>query len=278
MRDVALVTGTRKGIGRHLIDHFLHKGYAVAGCSRDAFEVRCLRVIATIRRCRRRACCRRHGARRPKQLRRHHGARQQRWHRVNESFVADAAVHRRAHFLDQRLRNLLGHARGGQGHVGGPLRTDRDFATVATPLNLEGEATYAASKAAVESLTRIAARELAPFNITVNAVGPTPVMTDLVRSVPKRKLDALIRKQAIQRFGEQREVTNVIDFLVSRDSDFVTGQTIYLGGVTLGRPMARLVRLLEGLGSRGDLSCFTVMVGGTAMPTSPLVSPSGAST
>jgi 3-oxoacyl-[acyl-carrier protein] reductase len=49
-----------------------------------------------------------------------------------------------------------------------------NFATVATPLNLEGEATYAASKAAVESFTRVAARELAPFNITVNAVGPDP--------------------------------------------------------------------------------------------------------
>ena len=49
-----------------------------------------------------------------------------------------------------------------------------NFATVATPLNLEGEAGYAASKAAVESLTRIAARELAAFNITVNAVGRHP--------------------------------------------------------------------------------------------------------
>ena len=59
-----------------------------------------------------------------------------------------------------------------------------NFATVATPLNLEGESAYAASKAAVESLTRVAARELAPLNITVNAVGPTPVMTPSTRSTP----------------------------------------------------------------------------------------------
>jgi 3-oxoacyl-[acyl-carrier protein] reductase len=107
-----------------------------------------------------------------------------------------------------------------------------NFATVATPLNLEGEAGYAASKAAVESLTRVAARELAPFNITVNAVGPTPVMTDLVRSVPRQKLDALIGAQAIRRMGEHRDITNVIDFFASRSSDFVTGQTVYLGGVS----------------------------------------------
>ncbi len=106
-----------------------------------------------------------------------------------------------------------------------------NFATVATPLNLEGEAVYAASKAAVESLTRVAARELAPLGITVNAVGPTPVMTDLIRSVPKTKMDALIATQSIKRMGEHRDVANVIDFFLSPGSDFITGQTIYLGGI-----------------------------------------------
>lgn len=106
-----------------------------------------------------------------------------------------------------------------------------NFATVATPLNLEGETTYAASKAAAESLTRVAAPELARFNITVNAVGPTPVKTDLIRSVPTEKMDSLIRTQAIRRFGEFRDVANVIDFFIARASDFVTGQTVFLGGV-----------------------------------------------
>ena len=113
-------------------------------------------------------------------------------------------------------------------------RTGRivNFATVATPLNLEGEAGYAASKAAVESLTRVAARELAPLGITVNAVGPTPVMTDLIRSVPREKMDALIATQAIRRMGEPRDVANVIDFFLSPASDFVTGQVVYLGGIS----------------------------------------------
>jgi 3-oxoacyl-[acyl-carrier protein] reductase len=107
-----------------------------------------------------------------------------------------------------------------------------NFATVATPMNLEGEAGYAASKAAVESLTRVAAREFAAFNVTVNAVGPTPVMTDLIRSVPKQKMDALIATQAIRRMGEHRDIANVIDFFIRPESDFVTGQTLYLGGIS----------------------------------------------
>ena len=106
-----------------------------------------------------------------------------------------------------------------------------NFTTVARPLNLEGEAVYAATKAAVESLTRTLARELAEFNITVNAVGPTPVKTDLTRSVPTGKLDALIARQAIHRYGEFRDIQNVIDFFIRPESDFITAQVIFLGGL-----------------------------------------------
>jgi 3-oxoacyl-[acyl-carrier protein] reductase len=107
-----------------------------------------------------------------------------------------------------------------------------NFATVATPLKLEGEAAYAASKAAVVSLTEIFARELAEFGITVNAVGPTPVKTDLIRSVPPSKMQALIDRQAIRRFGEFADISNAVDFFIRPESDFVTGQVLYLGGVS----------------------------------------------
>ena len=106
-----------------------------------------------------------------------------------------------------------------------------NFATVATPLKLEGEAAYAASKAAVVTLTEVLAREFAPFGITVNAVGPTPIETDLIKSVPRAKMDALIARQAIPRMGTMDDVANVIDFFLRPESDFVTGQVVYLGGV-----------------------------------------------
>jgi 3-oxoacyl-[acyl-carrier protein] reductase len=232
MPEVMLITGTRKGIGRHLVDYYLAKGFLVAGCSRDEFDgpapenyfhyradVADERAIVEMVR----------------DVRERHGA--------IDVLVNNAGIAAMNHLMLTPLStvhkifatNVFGTflAMRECAKVMMTRRHGRivNFATVATPLNLEGEATYAASKAAVESFTRVAARELAPFNITVNAVGPTPVMTDLIRTVPKHKMDALIATQAIRRMGEHRDITNVIDFLIARESDFVTGQTIYLGGI-----------------------------------------------
>jgi len=107
-----------------------------------------------------------------------------------------------------------------------------NYTTVASALRLEGEAIYAASKAAIENFTQTSAKELASFNITVNAIGPTPIQTDLIKAVPKDKIDELLEKQTIKRFGEFDDVKNVIDFFISKKSDFITGQVIYLGGVS----------------------------------------------
>ena len=106
-----------------------------------------------------------------------------------------------------------------------------NFSSVATPLCLEGEAIYAASKAACESLTKTMAKELASYSIRVNAIALTPVQTDLIKAVPKDKIKALLEQQAIKRFGEFGDIINVIDFFISQKSDFITGQIITLGGV-----------------------------------------------
>ena len=106
-----------------------------------------------------------------------------------------------------------------------------NFTTVAVPLNLEGELVYASSKSAVEEMTRILSKELSSFNITVNAIGPTPIKTDLTRVVPKDKLDDIIEQQTIKRFGDMRDIVNVVDFFIKEESNFITGQKIYLGGL-----------------------------------------------
>jgi 3-oxoacyl-[acyl-carrier protein] reductase len=106
-----------------------------------------------------------------------------------------------------------------------------NFSTVAVPLNLEGESIYASTKSAVETLTKIMAKEVAEMGITINAVAPTPVPTDLIKTIPKNKIDLLINQQSIKRIGEYNDVLNVVDFFIKPESSFITGQIIYLGGI-----------------------------------------------
>ena len=105
-----------------------------------------------------------------------------------------------------------------------------NFTTVAVPFRLEGEALYAASKSAVETFTRIVAREAAPLGVTCNAVGPSPVRTQLTESVGADRIERLMRRQAIPRWAEPADVANVIDFFLRPESAMVTGQVVYLGG------------------------------------------------
>ena len=230
-REVMIVTGARKGIGRFLAEHYLAEGWTVAGCSRDASDL---------------------------------------VHPDYRHFQLDVADERSVVAMLRAVGRAFGRLdvllnKAGMASMNPALPTPRttverifqtnvfgtflfcreaaklmgrrkygrivNFATVATPLKLEGEAAYAASKAAVVSLTEVLAREVAGLGVTVNAVGPTPVPTDLVGSVPEAKMTALIARQAIPRYGEMRDVLNAVDFFIRPESDFVTGQTLYLGGV-----------------------------------------------
>jgi 3-oxoacyl-[acyl-carrier protein] reductase len=227
-----VITGTRKGIGKSLAEHYLVGGWQVAGCSRGDSSIEHERyrhfsldvsdenaVVAMAR------------------------AIRSEWGGV-DALLNNAGIASMNHALltpaetvnSVLATNVVGTflfcremaklmRRSGAGRI-------VNFTTVAHPLNLEGEAIYAASKAAVESLTRILSRELANLKITVNAIGPTPVATDLIRGVPASKMDALIQRQAIRRMGEVRDVINTIEFYLRPESDFITGQVLYLGGVT----------------------------------------------
>ncbi len=105
-----------------------------------------------------------------------------------------------------------------------------NLTTIAVPLRLEGEAIYAASKAALEMLTRVVAKEVGPMGITCNAVGPSVIKTALTQGVPARRLEQLVQSQAIRREATGADVANVIDFFLRPESALVTGQIVYLGG------------------------------------------------
>ena len=107
-----------------------------------------------------------------------------------------------------------------------------NMSTVAVPMNLQGEAAYAASKSAVESLTRVIAKELSTFNITCNAIGPSPIATDLISGVSEEKISRLIEQQSIQKMAKPEDVLNLVDFFMKPQSNMITGQIIYLGGIS----------------------------------------------
>ena len=105
-----------------------------------------------------------------------------------------------------------------------------NISTVAVPLALAGEAVYVASKAGVEALTRVLAKELYGYGITVNCVAPTIVdVGGLASGVPEEKVRELLEKTATKEPCNIEDIAKVIDFFI--DSPRVTGQTVYIGGV-----------------------------------------------
>jgi 3-oxoacyl-[acyl-carrier protein] reductase len=106
-----------------------------------------------------------------------------------------------------------------------------NISSVSVPLHLQWQSLYAASKAALEEFTRITAKELAPFNITANILGPNPIATDLIKNIPDQNLENVLSMQAINRQGKLEDMIHCLDFFMDEKSNFITGQTIYLGGV-----------------------------------------------
>ena len=106
-----------------------------------------------------------------------------------------------------------------------------NFVSFAIPFKLEGEAVYAASKAAIVSLTHVLSREYADFGITVNAIAPPATKTDLIKGVQDVKMKSLLKRQAIHRFGNLHEISYLTDFLIGKKNKMITGQIIYMGGV-----------------------------------------------
>lgn len=230
-QQIILITGARKGIGRSLAEHYLGKGHSVVGCSRknsdlshDRYAHHCLDVAdeTAVQRMftdvadksgRLDVLINNAGIASMNHVLLTSAAKAKEI--VETNFIGTFLMCREAARLMKK--NRFGRI--------------VNVASVATPLKLEGEAVYAASKAAVISFTQVVAKELAGFGITVNAVGPTPIETDLIKSVPKEKLDQLINLQAIKRPGTFSDVTNLVDFLIRPESEFITGQVIFLGGV-----------------------------------------------
>ncbi len=230
-KKTILITGNRKGIGRYLTEYYLSKGFNVIGCSRSISDLK------------------------------HNNYRHFKCDVSNEKQVVKTVKNGFNEFgsinilINNAGKASLNHT------ILTPSSTVKDlfntnflgsflfsrecakkmiknkwgriinFSTVAVPLNLEGEMAYSSSKSAIEKMTEILSKELSNYNITVNSLGPTPIYTDLIKVVPKDKVDQILQMQTIKRFGTFEDISNVIDFFIDIKSNFITGQKLYLGGL-----------------------------------------------
>ncbi|MDQ3019273.1 MAG: SDR family oxidoreductase [Bacteroidota bacterium] len=230
-KKVVLITGTRKGIGRHLAEYYLSKSFIVVGCSRKETdfqsenynhhildindEEKVVKLFIDLRK---------------------------NYERL-DILINNAGIASMNHILLTPLStvenifktNFFGSflfcreaakimKKNQQGRI-------VNLSSVAVKLSLEGEAIYASSKSALETFTKIFAKEVSELGITVNSIGLTPVETDLILNVPKEKIKELLGRLTIKRFTNFEDITNIIDFLIKEESNYITGQNINLGGV-----------------------------------------------
>lgn len=106
-----------------------------------------------------------------------------------------------------------------------------NIGSMATSLEPIGDSMYAACKAGLVTLTNVMAKELAPINITCNTLAVSAIKTEMLAQLPQEKLVNIIASLPIPRFAEPDDILNVVDFLASNRSSYITAQTIYLGGV-----------------------------------------------
>ena len=105
-----------------------------------------------------------------------------------------------------------------------------DAATIGNP----GQSNYAASKSAIEGLTRTIANEVASRGVTANCISPGFVNTEILNSVDKIKLDEMTKMIPMGRLGEVREISDLVFFLSSEESSYITGQVLHInGGLTM---------------------------------------------
>jgi 3-oxoacyl-[acyl-carrier protein] reductase len=93
-----------------------------------------------------------------------------------------------------------------------------------------GQANYAATKAGVIGFAKSLAREIGSRGITVNAVAPGFIDTDMTRALPEEQREALLGQIALGRLGDVTDIANAVAFLASADAAYITGETIHVNG------------------------------------------------
>jgi 3-oxoacyl-[acyl-carrier protein] reductase len=229
---VMLITGTRKGIGKYLAEYYVKRGFRVIGCSRSPVEYElenyrhfCLDISDESKIV-------------------------QMFVEIRESYekldvvINNAAINPsiipailmptsslNSSFQVNFLGTFLVSREAAKLMMRGQFGRIINFASMAVRLEVPGESIYTATKAAVISFSRVFAKEIHRLGITCNVVAPAAIETDLSAAVDADALAEVLKRNAVQSFGEMADVSNTIDWLIKPESQAITGQVIYLGGV-----------------------------------------------
>lgn len=93
-----------------------------------------------------------------------------------------------------------------------------------------GQVNYAAAKSGIHGFTKALAQEGAGCGVTVNAIAPGYIATDMVKAIPERVLEKIVAKVPVGRLGEADEIARGVEFLVADDAGFITGSTLSING------------------------------------------------
>lgn len=229
---VVLITGTSRGIGQYLANHYLAKEYVVIGCSRSAAtitdsnyshfsldlssEAEIINMLREVRKKFGRLDVLINNA------------------AINPS-ISPAALIPANTILQCFKVNVLAPmiicreacklmSRNKFGRI-------VNIGSMAAKLKVRGESVYATSKAALNTYTEVLAKEVYKNNITVNVVAPSAIETELSSQIDQEALKNILSQNAIPHFGMMSDIHNAIDWLITKESTSITGQIIYLGGV-----------------------------------------------
>jgi 3-oxoacyl-[acyl-carrier protein] reductase len=224
-----LITGSSRGIGKVLATHFLHNGADVIGIARQAHKdgrYKCyaadLSSVDDIK----------------------HAFRQ-----ITEDYLKIDIVINNAAVLtsnyavkitDDQAKDMLAvnvlapfvvikESLKLMKHI--PYGRIVNISSMAVPLEPMGDSLYASTKAALETMTNILAKEVAFLNITCNTLGVSAIETDMLKQLNREKVDKVVKSLPIPRYADNWDINYVIDFFCSEKASYITAQTVYLGGV-----------------------------------------------
>ncbi|MBF1572703.1 MAG: SDR family oxidoreductase, partial [Prevotella sp.] len=135
------------------------------------------------------------------------------WHEV-----LDTTLNGYFYLTRRLLKHMMPRRRGGR---------IVNMASLSGVKGLAGQSNYSAAKAALIGATKALAQEVAPRQITVNAVAPGFIETDMTKDLPQEELKKLV---PVGRFGTAEEVAAAVAFLVSDEAAYITGEVINING------------------------------------------------